>query len=345
MTQMLVAALMWVLVASLLIIRRKRPDRSVTYAAIAIAIAMTLNVDAVYESVDPRLGETNIATLIADAVLMIGLFFLGRAVMHTGEHRPRAVRAALSLPVLLLSLVAIIAAFLFIDLGQTTVRFMVDLGAQPATAVYSIINFTYCGIVIATMLVLAARQCRNSGGIQRLPAVLLTIGSAFGVLLCLAVIVMDLAHTTGHLGVLRAVQPTYSPFSLLTFLFLCAGFTAQPAIRRGRHYARSRRTVALSAEIEPLWERATRERPGLSHVEPLAASDEPEARLHRRIVEIRDAIIDGRVEFTITHDERALLQAAEQHLLGHAQAHTTPAEPSELIVAERTAEASEERAS
>ena len=41
MTQMLVAALMWVLVASLLIIRRKRPDRSVTYAAIAIAIAMT----------------------------------------------------------------------------------------------------------------------------------------------------------------------------------------------------------------------------------------------------------------------------------------------------------------
>ncbi|MDO5699268.1 MAG: hypothetical protein Q4G51_14985 [Dermatophilus congolensis] len=184
--------------ASLLIIRRKRPDRSVTYAAIAIAIAMTLNVDAVYESVDPLLGGANIATLIADAVLMIGLFFLGRAVMHTGEHRPRVVSAALSLPILLLSLAAIIAAFMFIDLGQTTARFMVDLGAQPATAIYSIINFTYCGIVIATMLVLAARQYRNSSGIQRLPAVLLTIGSAFGVLLCLAVIVMDITHTTGH---------------------------------------------------------------------------------------------------------------------------------------------------
>ena len=345
MTQTLVAALMWALVASLLIVRRKRADRSITYAAIAIAIAMTLNVDAVYAAVDPVLGGTNIATLIADALLMIGLFFLGRGVMRTGEYRPQLVRAVVSCPTLLASLAAITIAFSFIDRGTTTTRFMADLGAQPATAIYSIINFTYCGIVIATMLVLAARQCRNSGGIQRLPAGLLTIGSAFGVLLGLAVIVMDLAHTTGHLGVLRAVQPTYSPFSLLTFLFLCAGFTAQPAIRRGRHYARSRRTVALSAEIKPLWERATRERPGLSHVEPLAASDEPEARLHRRIVEIRDAIIDGRVEFTITHDERALLQAAEQHLLGHAQAHTTPAEPSELIVAERTAEASEERAS
>ena len=38
MTQTLVAALMWALVASLLIVRRKRADRSITYAAIAIAI-------------------------------------------------------------------------------------------------------------------------------------------------------------------------------------------------------------------------------------------------------------------------------------------------------------------
>ena len=78
MIQTLVATLMWALVASLLIFRRKRADRSVTYAAITIAIAMTLNVDAIYTAVDPLLGGTNIATLIADALLMTGLFFLGR---------------------------------------------------------------------------------------------------------------------------------------------------------------------------------------------------------------------------------------------------------------------------
>ena len=44
MIQTLVATLMWALVASLLIFRRKRADRSITYAAITIAIAMTLNV-------------------------------------------------------------------------------------------------------------------------------------------------------------------------------------------------------------------------------------------------------------------------------------------------------------
>jgi hypothetical protein len=98
MIQTLVATLMWALVASLLIFRRKRTDRSITYAALTIAIAMTLNVDAIYTAVDPLLGGTNIATLIADALLMTGLFFLGRGVMKTGEYRPRLVRAAVSAP-------------------------------------------------------------------------------------------------------------------------------------------------------------------------------------------------------------------------------------------------------
>ena len=137
MIQTLVATLMWALVASLLIFRRKRTDRSITYAALTIAIAMTLNVDAAYSAVDRLLGGTNLATLIADALLMTGLFFLGRGVMKTGEYRPRLVRAAVSIPVLLVALLAITASFLLIDRGTTTTRFMIDLGAQPAAAVYS----------------------------------------------------------------------------------------------------------------------------------------------------------------------------------------------------------------
>ena len=327
MTQTLVAALMWALVASLLIIRRKRADRSITYAAIAIAIAMTLNVDAVYAAVDPVLGGTNIATLIADALLMIGLFFLGRGVMRTGEYRPWLVRAVVSRPTLLASLAAITIAFSFIDRGTTTTRFMADLGAQPATAIYSIINFAYGGIVIATMMVLAARQYRSNHGIHRLPAALLTLGSAFGVMLCLAVLTMDIAHVTGLIALMRAVQPIYSPLSLLTFLLLCAGFVAQPVVRRAQRYARRRRTAALANRLEPLWQRATRVRPGLSQAEPLTASDDPEGRLHREIVEIRDAMIDSRITFTITDAEQALLEQAEQHLVGHDQSAPTPTEP------------------
>jgi len=325
MIQTLVATLMWALVASLLIIRRKRADRSITYAALTIAVAMTLNVDAIYTASDPLLGGTNIATLIADALLMTGLFFLGRGVMKTGEYRPGLVRVAVSIPMLLVSLLAITATFLFIERGTTTTRFMSDLGAQPATAAYSIINFVYGGLVIATMLILAARRYRHSSGIQRLPTGLLTLGSVFGVALCLAVIVMDIAHVTGRLDLMHTVQAAYGPLSLLTFLFLCAGFAAQPAVRRAQHYLRDKHTTALATQLESLWNRATQVRPGLSQADPLAAStDDPEARLHRVIVEIRDAMIDPRVTFDTSRTERALLERAENHLLGHDRTAVAP---------------------
>lgn len=320
MTQALVAALMWALVISLLIVRRKRSDRSITYAAITIAVAMTLNDDSVYVAVDAVLGGTNIATLIADTLLMVGLFFLGRGVMHAGAYRPRLVRAAVSLPTLLVALAAIAVTFTLIDRGHTTTQFMADLGDQPAAATYSIINFLYCGIVVAAMLALAARQYQSTRGVARLPAALLILGSTFGVALCLTVLIMDISHVGGHVDLLHAVEPAYSPLSLLTFLFLCAGFTAQPVVRQAQRHARRRRTTALAAGLEPLWERATRARPALSTVEPRATrTDDPEGRLHRKIVEIRDAMIDGRVAFTTTDQERALLDESERHLLGCTQ--------------------------
>mgnify|MGYP000852398966 FL=1 len=256
---------------------------------------------------------------------MTGLFFLGRGVVKTGEYRPQLVRAAVSIPMLVISLSAITATFLFIDRGPTTTQFMSDLGAQPATAAYSIINFAYGGIVIATMLTLAVRRYRHSTSIQRLPAALLTLGSAFGVALCLAVIVMDITHVTGRLGLMHTVQAAYGPLSLLTFLFLCAGFAAQPAVRRAQHYLRDKHTTALATQLESLWNRATQVRPGLSQADALAAStDDPEARLHREIVEIRDAMIDPRVTFDTSRTERALLERAESHLLGHDRTAVAP---------------------
>ena len=41
--------------------------------------------DPIYLAVDPFLGGTNITTLLSDALLMIGLFFLGRAAMKAAR--------------------------------------------------------------------------------------------------------------------------------------------------------------------------------------------------------------------------------------------------------------------
>lgn len=317
MIQTLVAVLMWVLVVSLLTLRRRRTERSITYAALTISVAMTLNVDAIYTTVDAALGATNIATLLADGALMIGLFFLGRGIMKAGEYRPRWVRLALGLPALLLALVGIAFTFLLIDRGATTTTFMSDLGAQPAAATYSMIEFTYCGIVIAAMMILAGRQYRLGNGAQRIPAGLLLLGSTFGVALCLVVLIMDLAHVVGNLDLMDAIAAAYGALYLLTFVFLCTGLAGQSIVRYVRDRSRCVRTGGLVNDLEPMWRRATLVRPGLSQTHSSATSmEDAETRLHREIVEIRDAMIDPRVSFEVTDHERALLGRAEDHLLG-----------------------------
>ena len=134
MIQVIVAVLMWMLVASLLPLRRRRTERSITYSAITIAVAMTLNIDAVYEWADRGLGGTNVVTLLADVAFMVGIFFLGRGVAKATEHRSRAVNIALGRVLLAVALVGVTIAFVLIDKGKTTPTFMLEFGAQPADA-------------------------------------------------------------------------------------------------------------------------------------------------------------------------------------------------------------------
>ncbi|TFD12617.1 hypothetical protein E3T26_10935 [Cryobacterium sp. TMT1-21] len=325
MISLLVSVLMWLLVASLLILRRRRAERNITYAALTIAIAMTLNNDPVYRLLDRLGGGVNFVTLVADVALMFGVFFLGRAVMKASEHQPWAVRLVLSRFVLVAALIAAVVAFLFIDRGDTTTNFMLDLGAQPAAAAYSMIQFSYCGIVLTAMAVLAARQLRSSKGVQRLPPASLLVGSFFGVALSGVVITMDLAHVANNLELMAAVSVAYGPIFLLTIFFLCLGFAGQPAARTLQARARERRTRVLVDELAPIWAEATRLRPGISHNENVSFhADEPETLLHRQVVEIRDAMIDTRVSFKVSDRDRHLVESAERHLLGAGSSDATP---------------------
>lgn len=317
MIPVLVSTLMWILLISLLVLRRGREERTITYATLTIAVSMTLNIDPVYEVLDSALGGVNLVTLIADLALMIGVFFLGRGVMKASDRQPRVVQLALGRTALAVALVFSIVAFIFIDQRGTTTTFMLDLGDQPAAAAYSMIHFTYYGIVLAAMGALAAQRIRVSRGSQRLPPTSLLLGSLFGLALCAVVITMDVAHAVGNLELMAAVSFAYGPLYLCTFFFLCAGFASQPVLRSLQTRSRAQTTRALILELEPAWGRATTVRPGISQSADAAfRSSEPEAVLHREIVEIRDALIDSRVSFDLTEGERELVDRAERHLVG-----------------------------
>ncbi|GAA1817748.1 DUF6545 domain-containing protein [Agromyces neolithicus] len=317
MIPVLVSALMWLLLACLLIVRRGRGERTITYAALIIAIAMTLNIDSIYVALDGLVGGTNLVTLVADLALTVGVFFLGRGVMKASDHQPRSVQLALGTPALATALVCAIVAFFLIDRGSTTTSFMIDLGYQPAAAAYSMIHFAYYAIVLTAMALLAARQLRINRGVQLLPPASLVLGCVFGFALTVVVIAMDVAHVAGNLDLMTAVSVAYNPLYLLTFLFLCFGFAGQPVARTLHARSRERATRALARELEPLWARATAVRPGISQSDdaPFHA-DDGETLLHRQVVEIRDAMIDTRVSFQVSDDERGLVERAERHLLG-----------------------------
>ncbi|WP_022890226.1 DUF6545 domain-containing protein [Agromyces italicus] len=317
MIPVLVSALMWLLLACLRILRRGRGERTITYAALLIAIAMTLNIDSIYVALDGIVGGVNLVTLVADLALTVGVFFLGRSVMKATDHRSRSVQLALGIPALVITLVCAIAAFFLSDRGSTTTNFMLELGDQAAAAAYSIIHFLYYAIVLAAMAVLASRQLRISRGVQLLPPASLVIGSVFGIALTVVVITMDVAHLAGNLELMVAVSVVYGPLYLLTFLFLCLGFAGQPIARTLQARSRARTTRALARQLEPVWARAVAVRPGISQSEdaPFHA-DDVETLLHRQVVEIRDAMIDTRVSFEVSSDERKVVELAELHLLG-----------------------------
>ena len=317
MIPIIVSAFMWLLTACLLVLRRGRAARDVTYAALTIAFATTLNVDPVYQTLDGILGGSNLITLLADLTLMTGVFFLGRGVARASEERPQPIRFALSRVALFVALGSAIVAFLLIDRGGTTTTFMLDLGAQPAAAAYSAIQFAYYGIVLAAMATLAARQVRISATSGLLSPVLLVAGSVCGILLSIVVVAMDLAHISGDIALMTAIDVAYSPLYLMTFLLLCLGFASGPAARTMRARLRERTARVLTVELAPVWEAATRARPGISQNESLAFHPtQPQTMLHRQIVEIRDAMVDTRVSFEISGRDRELLERAEQLLLG-----------------------------
>jgi hypothetical protein len=322
---------MWVLLISLLVFRRGREERTITYATLTIAVSMTLNVDPVYEALDRAVGGQNVVTLFADVSLMIGVFFLGRGVMKASDRPARIVRIALGRIVLAAALVGSMLSFVFVDQRGTTTTFMLDLGDQPAAAAYSLIHFAYYGIVLAAMAVLAVNRIRDSHGSQRVPPTSLLIGSLLGLALSAVVIAMDVGHLLGNLDLMSSVSRVYGPLYLGTFFFLVLGFASQPILRTRQTHSRMRTTEAMIAELEPVWTRATTARPGISQsTDALFRASQPEAMLHREIVEIRDAVIDGRVSFELTEGERELLERAEHHLVGAGAPET--GEPADVPV-------------
>jgi hypothetical protein len=321
--QAVTAAVIWGLVLCLLPGARTRKDHSILVAAVAIATALTLNVDPIYVAGDRALGGRNILDLLANILMVVGIYFLSQAILRAAEltdapvHRDRR-------GILILGLVSVglVLAFLRIEAPVSSTKFMLDYGDQPAAALYSAIQFVYIGMVVGVTGYVCFRfRRRMAASYFRVAFNLIGIGCFLAVVVVFSVLGMDLAHLLGDLSTMQKLAAIYDASFVGAMLFLCAGLALPPVARQIVQRTQQRTQAGLLEDLTSTWEKATATRKDGRLATPAGVIErgDPETRrLHRMLVEIEDALLmDPAAAKLLDEADLQALTRTERYLASH----------------------------
>lgn len=320
MIQVFAAAVIWGLVLCLLPSMKRRSDHSIMVAAVTIATALTLNVDTIYLEGDRLLGGRNVLDLMANIFMVVGIYFLSRAILRAADPDettdPRNTGGFVLLGVVV---VALILSFSLVDAPRTSTSFMKDFGSQWAAAAYSSIQFLYIGAVVTV----TGYTCFKFRGEMarpyfRLALTFIGIGCCLAVVLVLAVLGMNVLHLMGEIESMIRLSYVYDAAVFGAMAFLCVGLALPPVARGLERRSDSRTTAVLLDRLAGPWERTTAARSGVRLNAPAVASDPRDAskqRLHRMLVEIRDALlVDPELAKSLGESDIQVLAEAEEYL-------------------------------
>ncbi|TFD55377.1 hypothetical protein E3T43_11345 [Cryobacterium sp. Hh7] len=320
MMQLIVAVALWGLVGALAIGTRRRTDQSILYAAVMIAVSLTLNIDAVYFAADGVLGGRNYADLPANLLLLLGVYFLSRAILRASSPsrahataRPFRIGAIITASLM-------VTTFVFIDAPTTSGTFMRDFGNQPAAAAYSLVQFTYLGIVVALTGTICLRFAgRMSTPARRLGFRVVGTGCGAAVLTALSVVGMDLAHVFGAMPLLALFAGAYNVLNLAAILLLCFGLSLPPILGWVSNTIDRRKLQAVLPDLTRIWIEVSAQHVELRdeshpHAPGLVPRDVDKV-VHRTLVEIRDALLfDPSARDRLTDEDLELLTATETRI-------------------------------
>lgn len=293
--ELITAGFMAALTLIVLVTRRPGKDTSILWASVLISISLMMNLNAVYVFTDGLLGGRNYVDLGANLLLLVGVYFLARAIHRAarptsdGQRSPRV----LGKSGVVMAASAATAMFALIDAPATSTAFMREYGAQPAAALYSAVQYCYIGAVMATAgwTCLRFRKSWNTG-VYMLAFALVGLGCASAVLLVLQVLVLDALHVLGAGQSMTSFSGTYAVLNMTTFALLCSGLALPPARRRILAIVDTARTHSVLNELKPVWRKAVIGNSGVT-LDLRVVPDRPERprrELHRMIVEIQDSL-------------------------------------------------------
>jgi hypothetical protein len=319
MIQEIAAAVIWCLALCLLPDLKRRKDKSILVAALTIATALSLNVDLIYIAGDRVLGSRNLLDLIANIFMVVGIYFLSRAILRAADVSETVdIHNRAGLSVLGIVVGALIVSFSLVDASRTSPSFMRDFGSQWPAAIYSSVQFLYIGVVVA----ITGFTCFRFRGEMarpyfRVAFVFIGLGCALAVVLVLAVLGMNVLHLMGELEAMTRLSYVYDAALVGAMVFLCVGLALPPVARRLERRSDARAAAVLVERLFGVWDRITSERSEIRldlAQTAIDRHDAPKRRLHRMLVEIQDALfVDPHLAHLLSHNDLDVLREAEQH--------------------------------
>ncbi len=300
MNNLIVVVFMWLLVLTLALRARTRPDNTMLKASIAIAASLTTNIDGLYLWAAHKLPWPNGLDLAANVLLIFGVYYLSRAIAHgarpgdsaNGKEALWLRRAAVTTAVIMT------VSFAFIDDPVPSFSFMLDYGNQPAAALYSGVQYLYILAVMAGTLatcrsnVPQMRRRRFRVGFR-----IIALGCIAGIVLCLSVLVMDAANVTGNEELRSAVGTVYDVSNPLTVVLLSVGLAVAPIGRIISDLSVRRQIRRLEPRLRAVWLATVARTPAVSLVGTTAQSvteghgkgaGSAADTIHRLVIEIHD---------------------------------------------------------
>ncbi|MFX1821801.1 hypothetical protein PV768_18640 [Pseudarthrobacter sp. CC4] len=338
MIQAVAASVIWGLVLCLLPGARTRKDHCILVAAVAIATALSLNIDAIYRAGDQAIGGRNLLDLCANILMVVGIYFLSQAILRAAELNDAPVRRDRR-GLLFLGVVSagLVLAFLFIEAPVSSTRFMLDYGDQPAAALYSAVQFVYIGVVVSVTGYVCFRfRRRMAASYFRVAFTLIGVGCSLALVVVVAVLGMDVAHLLGDLSTMEKLAAVYDASFVGAMVFLCAGLALPPVARRVARRTQLKTQAWLLDGLTSTWEKATaarRDERLAAPAEVIERDDAGTRRLHRMLVEIQDSLLmnPDAAKLLDEADFKALTQA-EDYLASH---HGVPSGQGSLARRER----------
>lgn len=318
MIQLMMAAALAVLAAVRLpVLIRNRSDTVFVAAVCAGSAAAMTNPD-VYVVIDAALGGFNLARLLLMFLMVLGLWFLRRGLLHAvaPDTTPGLLRQA----PLYTTLALLTALFISLAPGATTITWGDDYEGRITGALFSATGIVFVAWVCGEIAAVCLTHLRDLKGSFRLGFAMVCAGCTVGCLMMTVMAVGVLARALPVLEPLHWRNPDgYRILQLISIALVGAGLTITAVTGHRSRIKTARWEKEALTVITPI-RAAVLAKAGLQRTLQSDESAPVQDRLHRMIVEIWDAeLAAGPLRSVLTPEQRVYLLDVERRLdLEHA---------------------------